>query len=96
MNQSNPTCYVPHTIWWDAGSVAEMYGVATISRLLKITGLVCKRAGVPYEPVKFHMLHPAYNSVGRRWDTGSLAEMYGVAMISRLPKIMGIFCKRAL
>jgi len=96
MNQSNPTCYIPHTIRWDTGSFAETYGGATISRLLKITCLFCKRAGVPYEPVKFHMLHPAYNSVGRRWDTGSLAEMYGVATISRLLKIAGLFCKRAL
>ena len=96
MNQSNPTCYIPHTIRCDTGSLAETYGVATISRLLKITSLFCKKAGFPYEPIKFRMLHPAYNSVGRRWDTGSLAEMYGVATISRLLKIAGLFCKRAL
>ena len=96
MNQSNPTCYIPHTIRCDTGSLAETYGVATISRLLKITSLFCKKAGFPYEPIKFRMLHPAYNSVGRRWDTGSLAEMYGVATISRLLKIAGLFCKGAL
>jgi len=35
-------CTIP--TWWDVYCVYMRYGVATISRLLKMTGIICKRA----------------------------------------------------
>jgi len=55
------------------------YGVATISRLLKIIGLFCKRALQKrlYSTNISYMRH----------------ETHGVATISRLLKIIGLFCR---
>jgi len=54
------------------------YGVATISRLLQIIGLFCKRA-----------LHKRLYSYTYAYSRVA----YGVAMISRLLKNIGFFCR---
>jgi len=67
--------------------VNSPYGVATISRLLKIKGLFCKRA----LQKRRYSAKETYNSK----DAIHVAchACYGVATISRLLKIVGLFCR---
>ena len=72
------------------------YGVATISRLLKIKGLFWKRAlwrRLYYAKLTYHWVVRKYMYCRKE----KLHIAYcGVATISRLLKIKGLFCKRAL
>ena len=81
------------------------YGVATMSRLLTMIGLFCKR---PYKrdyilqkkPIILRSLlivatpYQPHHTVTR--VTWLVLIKYGVATISRLLKIAGLFCKRIL
>jgi len=73
---------------------AYTYRVATISRLLKITGLLCKR-----DLQKGEMERARWKDfclyVSKGKDLFQRPLSYGVATISRLLKI-GLFCKRDL
>ena len=66
------------------------YGVATISRLLKIIGLLCKRALLK----RLYSAKETCNIKGLSNTT--LHLWYGVATIGRHLKIIGLLCKRAL
>jgi len=66
--------------------IPDYNGVASISQLLKIIGLFCKRA-------LWNRRYSAYMYVS---DSYVCPEYYGVATISRLLKIIGLFRKRAL
>jgi len=72
------------------------YGVATISRLLEIAGLFCKKD----LSKRRYSAKETYNSeepTNQYSQTSARDWMYyGVTMISRLLKIVGLFCKRAL
>ena len=75
------------------GAFLSIYGVATISKLLIIIGLFCKRA-----------LYKRRYSAKEIYDGASAKEIHdgaylsicGVATISKLLIIIGLFCKRAL
>jgi len=86
------------------------YGVATISRLLKIAGLFCRISSLLQgscanetfnvkEPT--HLSHPIVESYDDKTvfisvykvDLFSYLSTYGVATISRLLKILGLFCR---
>ena len=78
-------------------------GVATMSRLLQIIGLFCKRALLKRqysaketynfkEPI--NRSHPIDRSLDRSIDRQ--VDRYGVATVSRIDKILGHFCKRDL
>ena len=77
-----------------------------LSRLLKITGLFCKRAPQKglYSAKKTNNLKKPTNRshpIGIFWLTfhtsvASQKSPYGVALTSRLLTIIGLFCKRAL
>jgi len=66
--------------------LARYDGVATISRLLKIIGLFCKRA----------LQNRRYCAKETYHFHDHLVRHDGVANISRSLKIIGFFCKRAL
>jgi len=75
--------------------------VATISRIDKIIGLFCRIASllqVSFAKETYHFIeftkcsHPILSpGWGGKWG-----GRFGVATISRLGKIIGLFCKRAL
>ena len=84
------------------------YGVASIDRMLKNIGLFCKR-DLQKRPIfckeTYIFKHPMNRShpivgitrariMNTGWDHRAIS--YGVAMISRLLKNIGLFCKRAL
>jgi len=74
-----------------------LYGVATISRLLKMIGLFCKRAQEKrrYSAKEtYDCKEPTNRSHPIAIDKSQYKD--GVASISRLLKIIGLFCKRAL
>jgi len=81
------------------------YGVALYSRLLKIIGLFCKRDLKKHDilqkrPMILRSLliaaTPYLYRVSHLLFKISSFPRYGVATISRLLKIKGLFCKRAL
>ena len=66
------------------------YGVATISRLLKMTGLfyrILSLLWVSFAKETYHFKEPTNRSHPR-------TRYYGVATTSRLLKMIGLFCKR--
>jgi len=65
------------------------YGVATISRLLKMLFLFCKRA------LKKRLYSAVNACIHSRYSTVDIPQ-YGVATISNLLKMLFLFCKRAL
>jgi len=72
--------------------------VATISRLLKSQGLFCKRAPSKREysaEETYHLKEPTHRSHPITHQTKSQVQHYGLATISRLLKMVGLFCKRA-
>ena len=86
--------------------IHESYEVATVSRIDKITGLFCKRALSKrrYSAKEtYNFIDPTDRSqpiwefcVNESWLVGMSHVSCGVATISRLIKIIGMFCKRAL
>ena len=89
------------------------YGVATISRLLQIIGLFCKRdlqkrlysAKETYNlkdpttrshPIQFFVVSGASRNLYKLYIYVYVYVSYRVATSSRLLKIIGLFCKRAL
>jgi len=65
-------------------TLEECYRVASISRLLTIIRLFCKRA----LQKRLYSAKETYN-----FKEPTFEECYGVATISRLLKIMGLFCR---
>jgi len=72
----------PATVHWICN--VRHYVVATISRLLKIIGLFCKRA----LQKRRHSAKETYN-----FKEPTNVRHYGVATISRLLKSIGLFCR---
>ena len=79
-----------------------MYGVATVSRLLKIISLFSKyrlfyRALLQKRPMILRSLLIVATpyQLARRVAFADL-YVYGVALAGRIDKIIGIFCKKAL
>ena len=64
------------------------YGVATISRLLKITRLFCRIQSLVQES----FAKETYNSIEHILRI-YVSTVYGVATISRLHKMIGLFCR---
>ena len=72
------------------------YGVATMSRLLKIMGLFCKRAlqNRRYSAKEtYNFKEPTNRSLPITQLMHLCVMSYGVATISRLLKIIGLFCR---
>ena len=72
----------------------NIYGVATISRLLVIIGLFCRIQSLLYGSFAketYDLKEPTNYSI--RY---SVRILYGVATISRRLKIIGLLCKRAI
>ena len=75
------------------------YGVATISRLLKMIGLFCKRAlwKRQYSAKEtYNLIDPTDRSHRVFQCVTTASDRYGVASVSRIDQIIGLFCKRAL
>ena len=67
-----------------------MYGVATISKLLKITGLFCKTA----LEKRLYSAKETYNLIRYSLYTKETQTvLYGPARIGRLLQIIGLFCR---
>jgi len=75
-----------------------IYGVATFSRLLTIIGLFCRISSLlegSFAKEIYKFKEPTNRSHPIEL-VSALARCYGVALVSRIDKIIGLFCKRDL
>jgi len=88
----------PLSIYTTYAKPQELHGVAAISRRLKMIGLFCKRALQKrrYSAKETYNLKEPINRSHPIGIQRPITRWYGVATISRLLKMIGLFCKRAL
>jgi hypothetical protein len=80
---------------------SSVYGVATVSRIDTIIGLFCRIASlvqVCFAKKTYNLIDPTKCShpILREHDTHFQSFGHGVATVSRIDKIIGLFCKRDL
>jgi len=71
------------------------------NKLLAVTNTIWKTYTTAdtascYIHYRQEMLHPVTHTISKTYTTGDIACCYGVATVSRIDKIIGLFCKRDL